>query len=47
MSLLELIVALAIIAVVFLAIAGGQTSSFTSLRKSEKVKDVKTLAHAF
>ncbi len=45
MSLIELLVAIAIITVVFLVIAAGQISSFASLRKSVELKEAKTFAY--
>ncbi len=44
MSLVELLIGISIITVVFLAIGGGQTDSFISLRKSSTVLEAKTFA---
>ena len=45
MSLIELLIAIAIITIVFLVIAAGQISSFASLRKSVELKEAKTFAY--
>ncbi len=45
LSLIELLVAIAIIAVVFLIIAMGEVSSFTTLDKSIELRDAKTFAY--
>ena len=44
MTLIELLIGITIITVAFLAMAGVQTSSFTSLGKSLELKDAKTFA---
>ena len=44
MTIVELLIGLTIITVVFLAMAGAQMSSFTSLGKSVELKDAKTFA---
>ena len=44
-TFVEIIMSILIITISFLAISAGQMSSFTSLRKSAEIKDVKTLAN--
>ncbi len=44
-TFVETVMAILIITISFLAISAGQMSSFTSLRKSAELKDVKTLAN--
>ncbi len=44
MTLVELLIALVVIVISFLAISAGQMSSFTSLDKSVEIKNAKTFA---